>query len=158
MIRKLKQADRPSLETILRKTKNFHAEEVDVALELIDIALLNNGQSDYHIFVSEEHGKISGYHCTGKRPLTDGVYDLYWIVVDPESSGKGIGKKLVQHAENFVRGRNARWLLAETSSKELYLATQKFYFKNEFSIVAKINDFYAVGDALLVFGKYLLNK
>jgi len=158
VIRKLKQADRPALETILRKTNNFHSEEVDVALELIDIALLHDGQSDYHIFVYEDTGRISGYHCTGKRPLTDGVYDLYWIVVDPEISGKGIGKKLVQHAENFVRERNGRWLLAETSSKELYLATQKFYFKNEFSIVAQINDFYAVGDALLVFGKYLLNK
>jgi aminoglycoside 6'-N-acetyltransferase I len=158
VIRRLKQADRPSLETILRKTKNFHDEEVGVALELIDITLLNEEQSDYHIFVYEEAEKIFGYHCTGKRPLTDGVYDLYWIVVDPEISGKGIGKKLVQHAENFVRERNGRWLLAETSSKELYLATQQFYFKNEFSIIAEINDFYAVGDALLVFGKYLSNK
>jgi len=158
VIRKLKQDDRQALETILRKTNNFQNEEVDVALELIDIALLHDGQSDYHVFVYEKNGTVSGYHCTGKRPLTDGVYDLYWIVVDPEISGKGIGKKLVQHAENFVRERNGRWLLAETSSKELYLATQKFYFKNEFSIVAEINDFYAVGDALLVFGKYLLNK
>lgn len=158
MIRRLKQADRPALETILRKTKIFHDEEVGVALELIDITLLNGVQSDYHIFVYEENEIISGYHCTGKRPLTDGVYDLYWIVVDPETSGKGIGKKLLQHAERFVREKNGRWILAETSSKELYLATQQFYFKNEFSIVAEINDFYAVGDALLVFGKYLLNK
>lgn len=158
MIRRLKQADRPALETILRKTKIFHDEEVGVALELIDITLLNGVQSDYHIFVYEENEIISGYHCTGKRPLTDGVYDLYWIVVDPETSGKGIGKKLLQHAESFVREKNGRWILAETSSKELYLATQQFYFKNEFSIVAEINDFYAVGDALLVFGKYLLNK
>lgn len=158
MIRRLKQADRPALETILRKTKIFHDEEVGVALELIDITLLNGVQSDYHIFVYEENEIISGYHCTGKRPLTDGVYDLYWIVVDSETSGKGIGKKLLQHAESFVREKNGRWILAETSSKELYLATQQFYFKNEFSIVAEINDFYAVGDALLVFGKYLLNK
>ncbi|MFA6978445.1 MAG: GNAT family N-acetyltransferase [Ignavibacteriaceae bacterium] len=158
MIRKLKQADRPALETILRKTNNFQEEEVSVALELIDITLLNEESSDYHVFVYTEKGKVLGYHCTGKRPLTDGVYDLYWIVVDSESSGKGIGKKLVLHAEAFVRERNGRWLLAETSSKELYGATQKFYFKNEFSIVAQINDFYAVGDALLVFGKYLLNK
>ncbi len=158
MIRRLKPADRPALETILRKTKNFHEEEVGVALELIDIALLHDGQSDYHIFVYEEDEKIFGYHCTGKRPLTDGVYDLYWIVVDPETSGKGIGKKLLQHAENFVHEKNGRWLLAETSSKELYHATQQFYLKNEFSVVAEIKDFYSVGDALLVFGKYLSNK
>ena len=40
-----------------------------------------------------------GYHCTGKRPLTDAVYDMYWIVADPESQIKGIGTKFVEHAE-----------------------------------------------------------
>jgi len=158
LIRKLRPDDRQALENILRHTDNFSEEEVAVALELIDITLVNEKLSDYHIFVYEERKKVLGYHCTGRRPLTDGVFDLYWIVVDPKASGKGIGKKLIQHAEQFVREQNGRWMLAETSSKEMYGATQKFYFKNNFSIVAEINDFYKVGDALLVFGKYLLNN
>lgn len=158
MIRSLKPSDVTELEKLLKKIPNFNDEEVKVAMELIDITVNNSSQTDYNIFVYEEDGRILGYHCTGKRPLTDAVYDLYWIVADPEHSGKGIGKNLLEHAENFVKEKKGRWLLAETSSKESYLSTQSFYFRNNFSIISEIKDFYSVGDNLLIFGKYFNNK
>ncbi len=86
--------------------------------------------------------------------MTDAVYDLYWIVTNPEYTKKGTGKTLLTHAEEFVLSNNARWLLAETSSKEMYAAARNFYLRNHYSIIAEINDFYAVGDNLMVFGKY----
>jgi GNAT superfamily N-acetyltransferase len=104
--------------------------------------------------VFEHNGKVFGYHCTGKRPLTDAVFDLYWIVADPESEIKGIGTELVKHSEEFVVEKGARWLLAETSSRESYGRTRNFYLRNKFTIVAEINDFYSAGDNLIVFGKY----
>ncbi|MFN3873106.1 MAG: GNAT family N-acetyltransferase [Ignavibacterium sp.] len=158
MIRSIKPSDVEGLEKLLKKIPNFNEAEVKVAMELIEITINNPDQTDYNIFVYEEDGKILGYHCTGKRPLTDAVYDLYWIVADPEHSGKGIGKNLLEHAENFVKERNGRWILAETSSKESYLSTQSFYLRNNYSIISEIKDFYAVGDNLLIFGKYFNNK
>lgn len=158
MIRSIKPSDVTELEKLLKKIPNFNDEEVKVAMELIDITVNNPSQTDYNIFVYEEDGRILGYHCTGKRPLTDAVYDLYWIVADPEHSGKGIGKNLLEHAENFVKEQKGRWFLAETSSKESYLSTQSFYFRNNFSIISEIKDFYSVGDNLLIFGKYFNNK
>jgi len=143
---------------MLTAIKTFKKEDVDVALELIDIVLTKPDQDDYHIFVFEEDNKILGYHCTGKRPITDAVYDLYWIVVHPHSAGKGIGTKLLDHCEKFVRDRNGRWILAETSSKETYEATRLFYIRNDFNEIARIDDFYSLGEALVVFGKYLLTK
>ena len=154
MIRKLKQADAIEIENILKKIPIFNKEEVDVAMELVNIAITVPKQTDYNIFVYENNGIILGYHCTGKRPLTDAVYDLYWIVSDPESGIKGIGKQLLDHAEKFVTGNNGRWLLAETSSKDSYLKTRNFYLRNNYSIIAEIKDFYRVGDSLMVFGKY----
>ena len=154
MIRKLKQADVKELENILNKIPQFNENEVEVAMELINIAASNPDQTDYNIFVYEKDGTVLGYHCTGKRPLTDGVYDLYWIVSDPESGKKGIGKDLLDHAEKFVKENNGRWILAETSSKESYSRTRNFYLRNNYSIIAEINDFYKVGDSLMVFGKY----
>ncbi len=144
--------------SLLTAIKTFKKEDVDVALELIDIVLTKPDQDDYHIFVFEEDNKILGYHCTGKRPITDAVYDLYWIVVHPHSAGKGIGTKLLDHCEKFVRDRNGRWILAETSSKETYEATRLFYIRNDFNEIARIDDFYSLGEALVVFGKYLLTK
>ena len=155
MIRKIKPADAAAIENILKKIPTFTGEEVNVAMELVNIAVTNPQQTDYHIYVYENEGKILGYHCTGRRPLTDAVFDLYWIVADPESSVKGIGKSLLENAENFVNENNGRWFLAETSSKESYSKTRNFYLRNNFSIVAQINDFYKVGDHLIVFGKYL---
>jgi aminoglycoside 6'-N-acetyltransferase I len=154
MIRRLKQADVHTIEKFLGKVKTFTRGEVGIAMELINITANNPGQKDYNIFVDEVRKKILGYYCVGKRPLTDAVYDLYWIVTNPEHPKKGIGKKLLEHAEKFVLTNNARWLLAETSSKESYAAARNFYLRNRYSIIAEINDFYSVGDNLMVFGKY----
>jgi GNAT superfamily N-acetyltransferase len=154
MIRKLKPVDADSIEVILKKIPNFSDEEVRVGMELVNIAALNVEQDDYNIFVYEKDGKIIGYHCTGRRPLTDAVYDLYWIVADPESNLKGIGRELLQHAESFVLEKQGRWLLAETSSKQSYEKTRNFYLRNNFSVIAQINDFYALGDSLIIFGKF----
>ena len=154
MIRKIKQGDSKELEKILKKISNFNQQEVEVAMELVDIAENNPVQEDYNIYVYEKSGRIFGYHCTGKRPLTDAVFDMYWIVADPEATEKGIGKKLLKHAEDFVKQNNGRWLLAETSSKDSYTRTRNFYLRNNYSIVAEINDFYSIGDNLIVFGKF----
>ena len=154
MIRKIKQADAPIIESFLGKVNAFTENEVGVAMELVNIAANNPKQTDYNVFVYENDQKILGYYCMGKRPLTDAVYDLYWIVTNPEHPKKGIGKNLLTHAEEFVFSKNARWLLAETSSKESYAAARNFYLRNHYSIIAEINDFYSLGDNLMVFGKY----
>ena len=158
MIRKLEPSDSKVIENILKNVPAFIGEEINVAMELVNIAASNPKQNDYNIYVYEENGIVIGYHCTGKRPLTDGVYDLYWIVTDPQHSSKGIGKQLLEHAEQFVKENNGRWLLIETSSKESYSATRNFYMRNNYSIIGEIKDFYKVGDALLIFGKYFNNK
>lgn len=154
MIRKIKQADAVEIENILNKIPIFSKEEIGIAMELVNIAVTVPTQTDYNVFVYEIDGTVFGYHCTGKRPLTDGVFDLYWIVSDPKSGKKGIGKELLEHAEKFVKENNGRWILAETSSRDNYSKTRNFYLRNNYSIIAQINDFYKVGDSLMVFGKY----
>lgn len=154
MIRKLKQADVAVIEKFLKKIEAFSADEVKVAMELINIAANDSKQTDYNVFVFTKEKKILGYYCIGKRPLTDAVYDLYWIVTNPDHPRRGVGKSLLKHAEEFVLSNKGRWLLAETSSKESYAPARNFYLRNRYSIIAEINDFYAVGDNLMVFGKY----
>lgn len=155
MIRRLQSNDRGKLVSIVNSTSNFTDEEKSVAVELIDEALSKPEEDYYNLFVYENEGNILGYHCVGKRALTDGVYDMYWIVVDPKSQNKGVGKKLLNHVEEYVKERNGRWILAETSSKESYNATRNFYFRNNYTIVAEIKDFYTTKDDLIVFGKYI---
>ena len=158
MIRRLKSDDTGIIEDTLKKIPLFKKEDIKVAMELVNITASNPLQTDYNVFVYENDGTVLGYHCTGKRPLTDAVYDLYWIVTDPDHGKQRIGKSLLEHAEDFVLQNNGRWLLIETSSKESYNATRNFYMRNNYSIISEINDFYSKGESLLVFGKYFNNK
>ena len=140
---------------MINEITNFSEEEKLIAVELIDEALKNENDF-YNIYVYVKDQDILGYYCIGKRSLTDGVFDLYWIAVSCSVQGSGIGKELLKHAEDYVKSLNGRWVLAETSSKESYINTRNFYLRNYYTIVAEINDFYSVGDNQIIFGKYLI--
>jgi GNAT superfamily N-acetyltransferase len=158
MIRRLKQADVQQLNEMLRRIPQFTPAEIEVAMELINIAAGNLLQRDYFIYVYDYEEKVLGYHCVGERPLTTGTYDLYWIAADPSAPIKGVGSKLLKHAEDFVINQNGRLILAETSSKESYSNTRNFYLRNNYEVVSQINDFYSSGDSLIIFGKYFNNN
>ncbi len=153
-IRPLEAGDREPLGSILRRTKMFTDDEVAIAFELIDIVLNRPYQQDYMINVYEDEG-VFGYYCLGPTPGTTGTFDLYWIAVDPDAQGKGIGKTLIGHAEDLVQSRDGRLVIAETSSREQYANTRQFYVSCGYSQLARIPDYYRVGDDLVVFGKYL---
>ncbi|MBK9333304.1 MAG: GNAT family N-acetyltransferase [Ignavibacteria bacterium] len=154
MIRALIQDDREKIICILKDTRNFSDDEINIAVELIDVYLNNPGQNDYEIFVDEEI-KIRGYVCIGPRPLTEGTYDLYWIAVNPSVQSSGIGSGLINFIEDHLKSKNGRLVLIETSGKESYEKERRFYEKNNYMLLVNIKDFYKPGDDLIVYGKYL---
>ena len=155
MIRKLDKEDRSVLKKILEDTNHFNGEEINVAMELIDLYLRDENQKDYIIYVYEDSGNTAGYICYGRRPLTDGTYDLYWIAVDPNIHGKGIGSKLIWHMESDVKQLKGYLILIETSGKAEYEGERRFYEKNGYGVQTIIKDFYRKGDDLFVYRKYL---
>lgn len=158
IIRELKEKDKLPLEKILRDTKVFSDEEVTVALELMDIYLNNKEQKDYEIFSAiNENDDVKGYICIGPTPMTYGTYDLYWIAVDPEVHGKGIGKELVKFAENLIKEQKGRLIVVETSSRDDYEPTRNFYLRTQYQEISRIKDYYKINDDLVVYGKYLNN-
>jgi len=155
-IRGIEKRDRPALKDILQAQKHFKPPEIIVALEIIDLALTQRDPGDYSLYVAEgEEGEILGYICYGKAPLTDAVYDLYWIVVHPVFWNQGTGTFLLRYAEKDLKGRQARLVLIETSSLPLYETPRLFYLKHQYKELAKVKDYYAIGDHKLIFGKIL---
>ncbi len=159
-IRPVEPADRFRIEEIVISSGKFNPEEIATALELVDEALQKGSQSGYMIVVldaGKEHPAVQGYACYGPTPLTQGVYDLYWIAIDPALQGKGYGRRLMEYVEGDVAKRGGRMLLIETSSQEAYGATLRFYRKAGYKRVARIKNFYRIGDDKLVFSKELSN-
>ena len=158
-IRSIGPRDRSRIKEIIVSSGKFKQEEIAVAMELIDEVLEKGEKSGYIIAVLEVgkvHLSVQGYVCYGPTPLTQGVYDLYWIVTDPTVQGKGFGRSLIEYVEQDVIKRGGRLLLIETSSQEAYGQTIRFYKKAGYQRVARIKNFYQIGDDKLVFSKELI--
>ncbi|MGQ9619198.1 MAG: GNAT family N-acetyltransferase [Candidatus Aminicenantia bacterium] len=152
-IRKPKKEERSIIEDILRSSGVFRENEIRVALELIDLNL--SGFEDYIVEVITDDGRVYGYICYGENPVAPGIWELYWICVKPELYGKGYGEKLYLKMEGFVKSKNGRAIIIETSSLPSYEKARKFYEKVGFRIVCVIENFYQIGDHKIIFRKDL---
>jgi ribosomal protein S18 acetylase RimI-like enzyme len=86
---------------------------------------------------------------------TQGTFDLYWIVVDPQSQGQGVGPKLLRFLEGTLREKKRRMILIDTSSIPQYERTYKFYLRHGFQEVARVPDYYHPGNDRIAFCKRL---
>jgi ribosomal protein S18 acetylase RimI-like enzyme len=87
--------------------------------------------------------------------MSDGTWDLYWIVTHPDARGCGVAKTLVLRMEDELRRVGARQVRVETSRLDGYGAARAFYERLRYPVVAELPDFYKVGDDLLVMLKRL---
>lgn len=159
-IRPAERKDRDRIHEILVATARFNADEVRCAMDLVDQSFDRPERAEYVVSVLEDpdtgpRKTVQGYVCFGPTPLADGVFDLYWIAVDPKQQGQGFGQLLLRFVENEVRRQRGRMLLIETSSKESYVPTVRFYQRSGYDEISRIKDFYRIEDDKVVFCKKL---
>lgn len=149
-------SDRSRVGEIVRATRVFRPEEVAIALEVFDGAVTKPGV-DYHALGAyDDLGLLLGFTCYGNTPCTEATWDLYWIAVDPGGHRRGVGRALMEAAEHAIARANGRLLVVETSSRPEYGPTRAFYEALAYRATARIPDFYAAGDDLIVYTKRLL--
>jgi GNAT superfamily N-acetyltransferase len=152
-IRSMTKKDKPGVMQMLQHIPEFTPEEVVLAEEVIDSYLCNPQGSGYFILVAEMDSSIVGYVCYGTVPITDRVWEAYWLGVDHNLQGQGLGRKLMGAVEENVKKVGGRLLLLDTSSKPEYDRTNDFYLRLGYKMVARIIDFYAIGDDRLTYEK-----
>lgn len=158
----LKWRDRPipqdmeSIRQLVTRTGVFNAEEIDVAVELVQDRIKRSLSSDYHFVFADKDKELQAYSCFGRIPFTDGRFDLYWIAAEPAAQGAGLASRLLSITEAGIRELGGKKLYAETSSRKIYAAAHHFYHKTGFMLESTFHDFYRDGDDKLVFVKSLL--
>jgi len=145
----LDAADPDRIRALVEATGVFTAEEVRVAGDLADSTL--DGSEPFRWLLAERDGELVGYTCYDRVPLAAISFDLYWIAVAPDQRGTGLAMDLMERTAALVRKKGGHSIYAETSSKEPYAPARGFYLKAGFTEAARFPDFYAVGDAKVVY-------
>jgi D-alanine-D-alanine ligase len=141
--------------SLLESTRVFRAEELAVAIEVIESYLENPGQDYDVVGAFTRDGSLLGYACWGPTPCTADTWDLYWIAVSADAQGRGIGRLIMQEVERRLARANARLVLIETSSTEPYAPTRAFYRSLGYQEVARVPDFYLDGDDRVILARRL---
>jgi ribosomal protein S18 acetylase RimI-like enzyme len=156
-VRPLRADDRDAVAQLLRETGQFREPEVAVAIQLFDLGVALHGalpRDPSYVFVgAEQDGALAGFVCYGATPATDGTYDVYWIAVRHDVQGRGVGRALLAYAERTVRAAGARLLVIETSGGERYERTRAFYEHAGYEELARVRDFYALGEDRVIFAR-----
>jgi ribosomal protein S18 acetylase RimI-like enzyme len=155
IVRALTVNDRDAVQDILCASAVFTEEEIRVALLVLDEGLAGGLDGDYPLFAIEIDERVNGYACIGKTPLTASTWHLYWICIHPQHEGRGAGRMLQAHVEQFIRSRDGERIVLETSSQPAYERTRRFYLRAGYSEVGRINNFYKAGDDCMIFCKEL---
>ena len=148
------EVDGSAIHSIAARAGVFSQEEVECVRTLWEEYLTEGPEiCGYHFIIYRDGERVLGFACYGRRDLTEGVFDLYWIAVDPIARCNGVGRKLLTACEEAARAAGGRMLIAETSGTPLYESTRKFYWSMGYENEAIIKDFYTIGDDLMIFVK-----
>ena len=115
----------------------------------------DGNKDDGHVCVIDDEGGPLGVTYYQPKSAADRVWDLTMIAVQPACQGQGRGAAMLRSVEEDLRTRDQRLLLVETSALPQYDRTRAFYVKCGYEEEARVRDYWAAGDDLVVFRKAL---
>jgi ribosomal protein S18 acetylase RimI-like enzyme len=151
-------SDPAAVGKLVAATGFFSRQEQSIAVELADSALTQGTASGYEFLFADmpgASGRLAGYVCYGPIPATASSFDVYWIVVDPSCQGAGLGRRLLAAAEVRAKAQGAQQMFVDTAGRAQYAPTRAFYERVGYRKAAVLENFYAPGDAKVIFAKDL---
>jgi acetoin utilization deacetylase AcuC-like enzyme/GNAT superfamily N-acetyltransferase len=152
----VKLSDVETIRDLVKESGIFSAEEIAIAAELVaEAALKGEKKSGYSFVFLEEAGKILGYACFGRIPLTEDSFDLYWLVMSHRRRNQGFAGQLLALSEEAIKSAGGTQIFAETSSRQDYAPARAFYKKAGFVQCALQKNFYRAEDDKVTFMKHV---
>lgn len=154
----LESGDVELVRQLTRDSDRFSRIEIDLAAEMVQDRLARGLDTTGYHFLFAQWGPgvpALGYACYGPVPLTTSSWDLYWIAVAKGAQRRGIGRRLLAEAERRAQAFGAGQFYIDTSGRADYEASRAFYAAAGYREAASLPDFYAPGDAKVIFTKQL---
>lgn len=142
--------DIPGLKLVLDRTGLFPSEMLSDML-----APVLAGETEAFWLTCHRDGQAVGLCYTVPEELAEGTWNMLALAVRPDLQGKSIGAALVKAAEQFLKDKDQRLLVVDTSGSDDFALTRKFYVQNGYEEEARIRDFWADGDDKVIFRKAL---
>lgn len=96
---------------------------------------------------------VLGWSYVAPDPYADRIWNLWWIGADPTMHGTGAGAALLADAEHHAASHEGRLLIIETSDGAPMARARAFYAKHGYVERGRIPDFYAEGEAKVIFAR-----
>jgi ribosomal protein S18 acetylase RimI-like enzyme len=151
----LRASDRAAVRQIVSDTGMFDAEEIDVAVELVDAFLERGISSGYRFLMAERQRTLIGYVCFGPVPGADRRFEIYWIAVAKDTQSRGFGRQLMHETERRIQKLGGVRVYAETASRPQYLPTRRFYVAMGYRKLGSLPHYYRTGDGKITYVKEL---
>lgn len=149
----VQEQDLATVREIVESTGFFYPPEVDIAVELVEERLRKGEASGYFFAFAELDGRTVGYSCYGPIACTASSFDVFWIAIHSDAQRHGMGKWLMSVTEELIFGRGGERVYVETSGRDHYLPTRKFYDRCGYQQVAELPEFYGEQDSKVIYLK-----
>lgn len=148
--------DRGALLAISVSTGLFTSEEAEGLLGGVLDGLASGSLPEGHQAAAcrlRAGGSLVGWTYFALDQHAQGVWNLWWIGVDPEHHGLGGGVLLLRHVEKIVASKGGRVLVIETSDAPAFARARRFYEAQGYVECGRIPDFYAEDESKVVFAR-----
>jgi ribosomal protein S18 acetylase RimI-like enzyme len=145
-----REQELPAIEGILRRAGAFQEPEIAVGLEVLESFFLRPSLQDSQVYTASLAGVPVGYVRFGRNTLTDGVFELSWLAVDPGHRRRGVGRSLITLAEYEATRQGGRMMVVEVPSREECYPARKLCHDLGYRQAALVPDYYAVGDGKVI--------
>jgi ribosomal protein S18 acetylase RimI-like enzyme len=153
MIRPCEPDETTALVALANGTGVFKPAEITALHEVLADYHARERHHGHRAVTIEEEKLPAGFAYYAPSAMSDRGWYLWWIAVERQRHGRGLGSRLLRHAEEDIKAQHGRLILIETSSSNKYDATRQFYLGKGYEVAAVLRDFYADHDDLVVFAK-----
>lgn len=155
MIRSITQDDASAVAALSVDAGLFPPEALGFLDEMMR-NYFNHNQSNGHIcVVIDENDVLLGVAYYQPALATDRTWYLTMIGIRRALQGQGRGAALMRYVEESLKDAGQRLVLVETSGTPDFALTRQFYTKLGYEEAARVRDYYAPGDDMVLFRKVL---